>query len=358
LIDLADLGWNERLADAFAAHKAGGLLPGRVSLEHTHIYTVMLADGEKLARVAGRLRHQAATRADFPAVGDWVAIDPSAQDGDARIRAVLPRVSRFSRRAAGDPTEEQVVAANIDTVFLVTGLDRDFNLRRLERYLLVARDSGATPVIVLNKTDLVDDPSRFVEEVRALAPAVAIHPMSSREPESADVLRQHLGVGRTGALLGSSGVGKSTIINTLIGHERLRTREVREDDSRGRHTTTARELVVLPGTGVLIDTPGMRELQLWETGAFAGSFADIEALAEGCRFRDCRHREEPGCAVRTAAADGVLEAGRLESFQKLQAEQAHQVTMQDQRAQIEEKRKWKVLTKAANKRIREKRGPE
>jgi ribosome biogenesis GTPase len=358
LIDLADLGWNERLADAFAAHKAGGLLPGRVSLEHTHIYTVMLADGEKLARVAGRLRHQAATRADFPAVGDWVAIDPSAQDGDARIRAVLPRVSRFSRRAAGDRTEEQVVAANIDTVFLVTGLDRDFNLRRLERYLLVARDSGATPVIVLNKTDLVDDPSRFVEEVRALAPAVAIHPMSSREPESADVLRQHLGVGRTGALLGSSGVGKSTIINTLIGHERLRTREVREDDSRGRHTTTARELVVLPGTGVLIDTPGMRELQLWETGAFAGSFADIEALAEGCRFRDCRHREEPGCAVRTAAADGFLEAGRLESFQKLQAEQAHQVTMQDQRAQIEEKRKWKVLTKAANKRIREKRGPE
>jgi ribosome biogenesis GTPase len=299
-----------------------------------------------------------ARRADFPAVGDWVAIDPSAQDGDARIRAVLPRVSRFSRRAAGDRTEEQVVAANIDTVFLVTGLDRDFNLRRLERYLLVARDSGATPVIVLNKTDLVDDPSRFVEEVRALAPAVAIHPMSSREPESADVLRQHLGVGRTGALLGSSGVGKSTIINTLIGHERLRTREVREDDSRGRHTTTARELVVLPGTGVLIDTPGMRELQLWETGAFAGSFADIEALAEGCRFRDCRHREEPGCAVRTAAADGVLEAGRLESFQKLQAEQAHQVTMQDQRAQIEEKRKWKVLTKAANKRIREKRGPE
>jgi ribosome biogenesis GTPase len=358
LIDLADLGWNERLADAFAAHAAGGLLPGRVSLEHTHIYTVMLADGEKLARVAGRLRHQAATRADFPAVGDWVAIDPSAQDGDARIRAVLPRFSRFSRRAAGDPTEEQVVAANIDTVFLVAGLDRDFNLRRLERYLLVARDSGATPVVVLNKADLVDDPSRFVEEVRALAPAVAIHPMSSREPESADVLRQHLGIGRTGALLGSSGVGKSTIINTLIGHERLRTREVREDDSRGRHTTTARELVVLPGTGVLIDTPGMRELQLWETGALASSFADIEALAEGCRFRDCRHREEPGCAVRTAAADGVLEAGRLESFQKLQAEQAHQVTMQDQRAQIEEKRKWKVLTKAANKRIREKRGPE
>jgi len=358
MIDLVDLGWNERLAEAFAAHAADGLLPGRVSLEHTHMYTVMLAAGEKLARVAGRLRHQAARRADFPAVGDWVAVDPSAQDGDARIRAVLPRFSRFSRRAAGDPTEEQVVAANIDTVFLVAGLDRDFNLRRLERYLLVARDSGATPVIVLNKADLVDDPSPFVDEVRALAPAVAIHPMSSRQPDSADVLRRHLGVGRTGALLGSSGVGKSTIVNTLIGHQRLRTREVREEDSRGRHTTTARELVVLPGTGVLIDTPGMRELQLWETGALAGTFADIETLAEGCRFRDCRHREEPGCAVRAAAADGTLETGRLESFQKLQAEQAHQATMQDQRAQIEEKRKWKVLTKAANKRVREKRGPD
>jgi ribosome biogenesis GTPase len=358
MINLADLGWNERLAEAFAAHAADGLLPGRIALEHTHIYTVMLAGGERLARVAGRLRHQAARRADFPAVGDWVAVDPSTQDGDARIRAVLPRFSRFSRRAAGDPTEEQVVAANIDTVFLVAGLDRDFNLRRLERYLLVARDSGATPVIVLNKADLVDDPSPFVEEVRALAPEVAIHPMSSRQPDSAHVLRQHLGVGRTGALLGSSGVGKSTIINTLIGHERLRTREVREEDSRGRHTTTARELVVLPGTGVLIDTPGMRELQLWETGALAGTFGDIEALAEGCRFRDCRHREEPGCAVRAAASDGTLEAGRLESFQKLEAEQAHQATMQDQRAQIEEKRKWKVLTKAANKRIREKRGPE
>ena len=358
MVDLADLGWNDRLTALFVPHAADGLVPGRVALEHTHIYTVMLADGEKLARVAGRLRHHAAKRADFPAVGDWVGVDPTTQEGDARIRAVLPRFSRFSRRAAGDPTEEQVVAANIDTVFLVAGLDRDFNVRRLERYLLVAWESGAAPVIVLNKTDLVDDPVPFVEQVRALAPTVPIHPMSSHQPESANVLRQHLGAGRTGALLGSSGVGKSTIINTLVGHERLRTREVREDDSRGRHTTTARELVVLPGGGVLIDTPGMRELQLWETGALADTFADIEGLAADCRFRDCRHREEPGCAVRAAASDGTLEAGRLESFQKLQNEQAHQIVMQDQRAQIEEKRKWKVLTKAANKRIREKRGLE
>jgi ribosome biogenesis GTPase / thiamine phosphate phosphatase len=355
--DLAALGWNERLAATFAEHAAAGLVPGRISLEHTHIYRVMLAEGETLARVAGRLRHHAAQRADFPAVGDWVAVEPAAHDGDARIRAVLPRFSRFSRRAAGDPTEEQVVAANIDTVFLVAGLDRDFNPRRIERYLVVAWESGAAPVIVLNKADLVDDPSPFVEQVRLLAPAVPIHSMSSHQPASADVLRQYLGVGRTGALLGSSGVGKSTIVNTLIGHERLRTREVREDDSRGRHTTTARQLVPLPGSGVLIDTPGMRELQLWETGdALAGTFADIEALAESCRFRDCRHREEPGCAVQAAAADGTLEPGRLQSFQKLRLEQAHQARMQDQRAQIEQKRKWKVLTKAANKHIKDKRG--
>jgi ribosome biogenesis GTPase len=316
---------------------------------------VLTPEGERLARVSGRLRHHAGTRADFPAVGDWVAIDPPEADGDVRIRAVLPRSSRFSRRAAGDPTEEQVVAANIDVVFLVSGLDRDFNPRRIERYLLTAWDSGASPVIVLNKADLVDDLGWFILQVEAIAQGVPVLAVSAKQPATLAVLQDRLGRGCTAALLGSSGVGKSSIANALIGEEVFRTREVRESDDRGRHVSTSRQLVLLPGGGILIDTPGMRELQLWDTGdALAGAFADIDALAEACRFRDCRHVEEPGCAVIEATADGRLEAGRLESYRKLQAEQAFQTTQQDERARLERKRQWKVLTKAANKRIKEK----
>jgi ribosome biogenesis GTPase / thiamine phosphate phosphatase len=353
--DLLHLGWNSRLDAAFAGHAAEGLVPGRVSLEHTHIYRVMVESGEWLARVSGRLRHEAAARADFPAVGDWVALQRPDQGGDPRIMAVLPRQSRFSRRAAGDPTEEQVVAANIDTVFLVTGLDGDFNPRRIERYLVVATESGADAVIVLNKADMVDGPDAMVEAVRRLVGSTPVHAVSCRVPGGVDVLRQYLGPGRTGALLGSSGVGKSTIVNRLIGHDLLPTQDVRVSDSRGRHTSTARQLVMLPESGLLIDTPGMRELQLWDTGeAMDGAFADIEALAVACRFRDCRHRQEPGCAVLAAVASGELTLGRLESYLKLQAEQAHQARQMDQRAQIDEKRRARAASKALQKRIADK----
>jgi ribosome biogenesis GTPase len=354
-MDLTELGWNARLDEAFAAHAADGLTPGRVALEHTHIYRVFTGTGEWLARVSGRLRHRAAARVDFPAIGDWVAVEPPTHGGDARILAVLPRTSRFSRRAAGDPTEEQIVAANIDTVFLVTSLDGDFNLRRIERYLVVASDSGATPVVVLNKADLVTDPERFVEEVRRVASNSAVYAVSCRVPDSLDVLRDCLGQGKTGALLGSSGVGKSTIVNQLIGRELLKTRDVRMSDSRGRHTSAARQLVMLPGHGVLIDTPGMRELQLWDTTESVGeTFADIEALAAGCRFRDCQHRSEPGCAVRAAVDAGEISATRLASYHKLGDEQAYQARQQDARAQLEAKRKSKLANKALQKHLKQK----
>lgn len=357
-LDLAAIGWNERLAEAFRDHEADGVVAGRVAREHTHIYAVATAAGERLARVAGRLRHDASARADFPAVGDWVALELPPHDGDARIRAVLPRHSRFSRRAAGDVTEEQVVAANIDTIFLVAGLDRDFNPRRLERYLLVAWESGASPVIVLNKADLVPDPAHLAQriaDVNALGPAVPVHAVSSRQPETLEPLRQHLGFGRTGALLGSSGVGKSTIVNRLVGHDLLPTRDVRESDSRGRHTSTFRQLVILPGGGVLIDTPGMREIQLWDSGELSDTFTDIAEIADGCRFRDCRHESEPDCAVVAAVAAGDLAASRLESFRKLALEQAHSERQQDERALLERKRQGKVGAKALRKHLKAKR---
>ena len=353
---LEDLGWTPRFAEAFAPHAADGLEPGRVSLEHTHIYRVLTPAGERLARVSGRLRHGAAGRADFPGVGDWVALEPAPAGHDARIRAVLPRATHFSRRAAGNPTEEQVVAANIDIVFLVSGLDNDFNPRRIERYLVTAWDSGASPVIVLNKADLVEDAARYVAEVEAIAPAVPVLAVSAKNPATLDAVRERLAPGRTAALLGSSGVGKSSIVNALIGEEVLRTREVREWDSRGRHTTTGRQLILLPGGGILIDTPGMRELQLWDTReAIPGAFSDIEELAEGCRFRDCRHASEPGCAVIAAAEAGTLPSARLASFRKLQDEQAFLATQQDERARIETKRLGKIGAKALRKHLKDKR---
>lgn len=356
MIELARLGWNPRLDAAFESYRTEGLIAARVALEHTHIYRVISAAGESLARVSGRLRHQAAARSEFPGVGDWVALQPSNHEGDARIVAVLPRHSRFSRRAAGDPTEEQVVAANIDTVFLVAGLDGDFNPRRIERYLLVATESGATPVIVLNKADVADHAEAMADEVRGVSGSTPVHAISCRVEGGVDVLRRYLGPGRTGALLGSSGVGKSTIVNRLIRRDLLRTNDVRESDSRGRHTSTARQLVVLDDDeGILIDTPGMRELQLWETGeAMIDAFGDIDALAASCRFRDCRHRQEPGCTVREAVERGDVSAGRLESYHKLQDEQAHQARRVDRRAQIEEKRRWKTATKALQKRLQDK----
>jgi len=273
------------------------------------------------------------------------------------IVAVLPRRSCFSRKVAGTVTDEQVVAANVDVAFIVMGLDADFNLRRLERYLLLARESGASPVVLLTKTDLATDLPARLGDVAALASGIPVHALSPRRNEGLDQVTAYLTPGRTAALLGSSGVGKSTIINRLVGDDARRTREVRGSDSRGRHTTTHRELVALPDGGLIIDTPGMRELQLWDVGdAVRETFDDIEVMAPACRFTDCRHRNEPGCAVKTAVADGRLASTRLDSYLKLQDEVAVLARQQDERAMLEDKRRSKVSHKALKQHLRTKRG--
>jgi ribosome biogenesis GTPase / thiamine phosphate phosphatase len=338
--------------------------PGRVVIEFNHIYRVAIGPAEGSPQIAreidcsltGRLKHQASSRAELPAVGDWAAIRLRPGEEQGAIVAVVPRRTRFSRRMAGEITGEQVVAANVDVVFIVMALDADFSLRRLERYLLLTRESGASPVILLTKPDLCADPAARVAEVITLAGAVPAHLVSPKTGQGLEHLAAYLTAGQTGALLGSSGVGKSTIINRLLGSNVQKTLEVRASDSTGRHATVHRELIVLPGGGLVIDTPGMRELQLWDAGdAVRETFDDVDGLASGCRFTDCRHREEPRCAVKAAVEDGRLEASRLESYHKLQAEIAYVERQQDERAQIDEKRRWKVITKAANKHIKAKR---
>jgi ribosome biogenesis GTPase / thiamine phosphate phosphatase len=347
-LHLESLGWDASFADSFRPHEDDGLAPARVAVEHRSEYVVYSPHGELKAELSGRLRFDG----EHPAVGDWVAVSPY-DESRALIHAVLPRRTAFVRKASsaeGRQTEAQVLAANVDVVFVVTGLDGNFNLRRLERYLTLAWESGAQPVVLLTKSDLCEVVEARVCEVESVAFGVPVHPVSAPTGDGVELVRSYVPAGRTAALLGSSGVGKSTLVNALVGEELLATREVREDDSRGRHTTTHRQLVLLPGGGLVLDTPGMRELQLWDADAgLDTTFADVQEHASQCRFADCAHGREPGCAVRAALAAGTLELERFESWRKLQRELVRLERKQDARARSDARKERRRFARSMRK---------
>ena len=365
---LQDLGWSDFFSSQLSELELNSeTAAARVAEENREMFRLLSPQGEFMAEVSGKFRHEVTARADFPAVGDWVLASTRKEESRATIHRVLNRKSKFSRKIAGKKTEEQIVAANVDVVFIVSSLNSEFNLRRLERYVALAWESGAQPVIVLNKSDLAENAEELRREAEAAAIGVRVILTSALRGDGIDEIREiirsapegkstgdiptkKMRVAKTAALLGSSGVGKSSIINAILGTELLDTGEIRESDDRGRHTTTTRNLIVAPNGGVLIDTPGMRELQLWDANeGIDQAFGEIAELAMDCKFRDCKHVNEPGCAVRSAVESGSLAAERLESFHKLGREEKFVAAKQDAAVRAAETKSLKKLMKEQNR---------
>jgi ribosome biogenesis GTPase len=354
-LTLEDLGYSDRWRALFAAHAESGHVPARVVRGDRGSVMAATADGVVRAGLASRLRREAGAPEELPVTGDWVVLDPAPTHEMALVAAVLPRASSFRRGASGTESVLQVVAANVDVVFVVHPIDRGRNPRRLERELALAWESGAVPVVVLAKADLADEPEPARLEAEQVARGSDVVLTSAVSGLGLEALRAYATRGRTVALIGPSGAGKSTIINALLGEERQATAAVRAGDGRGRHTTVTRELVPLPGGGVLLDTPGLRAVAMVDAPAgLAAAFDDIESLARGCRFTDCAHDGEPGCAVAAAVAAGELAGERLASWHKLRREAQVAAMRNDVRLRQEEVRKWKIIHKSAKQFYRNK----
>jgi ribosome biogenesis GTPase len=351
---LKELGWDSVFEASWQEHQGFGRVPARVVSQQRGLWRVAGDFGECWSAPSGKMHAASEAQGDWPTVGDWVSTEVFAGEQPAIIHAVLPRRSQFVRKVAGKRVEQQVIAANVDVAFIVAALDRDFNLRRLERYLAQSWESGARPAVVLNKADDCGDVDARAAEVGRIAMEAPVFVLSARTGQGIDALASFLVPGQTVVLLGSSGVGKSTLVNRLLGRDLQAVQPTREKDSRGRHTTSARELFLLPCGALMIDTPGLRELQLWDaTDGVAQTFADIDELAAKCRFRDCRHENEPGCAVQAALLAGSLDEARLENRRKLEREQEFLRRKIDPEARSEAQDRIKVLMRGVRQKYRQ-----
>lgn len=350
---LADYGWDAAREEEFAPFAAKGWSAGRVIEKHLRAFTLSTAEGEAEGHC---LRNLIDEGLGFPALGDWIAAEPPTSDGKRLIRAILPRRGAFTRKKAGEELAEHVIAANVDFVFIVAALGEEYNPRRLERYLAAAYSFGASPVILLNKTDLRSDWRAELGEASGLATGVPVHAVSAGTGAGLDALASYFGPGRTAAFVGSSGVGKSSLINRLLGREAQKTRAVRSRDDKGVHTTTSGRLILLEGGGVLVDTAGMRELQLWDSAeGLETVFSEVETAAENCKFRDCAHDAEPGCAVRAGVESGAISPDRLASWRKLSRELDYIAAKEDKVLESQKRKKWKEMSRALRRRVQEKR---
>jgi ribosome biogenesis GTPase len=336
-MELEKIGWSEFFAHNFQQYAEQGFSPARITSLHANLYTAQSESGELEGKISGKFRFNARSQSDYPAVGDWVAVKRNADTRTMTIHGLLPRRTAFSRKQVSDTgiTDVQIISANIDVIFIVNGLDLDFNIQRLERYIIAASDSGARAVIILNKSDLCSNVDFHLSQIRKLDAAIPVHVTSAVEGNGLEAVAEYLVPGMTITLVGSSGVGKSTIINALLGQEKQTTGEVRGHDSKGRHVTTHRELILLPNGAMVIDNPGMREMGMWgDENSLSTLFEDIEKLATQCKFRNCAHDTEPGCAIKSAIESGSLEPARLNDYRKLQKELRVLAVRKDQRSRM------------------------